>query len=400
MVTNIMKAMAPGEGAHGELAAFFAARPDVTLAQFGQYTTLAESTMRHFWNGELGSSEVKAEVRRVLDLARAGEILQPGGGRSATALVVTESARRARRVARAGNFYKTQTVAKISEVLNYCAEECEIGVVTADYGCGKTEAVAAWRRATAGAIESMVFEFDEFSSSNKVDFLARLAGQFGLACAKGPQNGGRIFQALVEYLRENPCLLIFDQCEMVRGRSPVFGFSADNVVVLPTLDRMPVINEAVWQYDDQDGTAESDVTYLEATSITTFGRGNQFSVQSKGLRTELGAAWFTQWTSRRLFARFAGTPAGLLGGAPVVDVEAMLLTMPVWVGDYVTLSHPKMPDVMTGALGVTNRVYEVIDRSPDYVRGRMRYKLLDTGLTGMGAAPVYGTAVIGTALVY
>jgi DNA transposition AAA+ family ATPase len=218
MVTNIMKAMAPGEGAHGELAAFFAARPDVTLAQFGQYTTLADSTMRHFWNARLGSVEVEKEIRRVLDLARAGEILQPGGGRSATALVVTESAKRARRVARAGNFYKTQTVVKISEVLNYCAEECEIGVVTADYGCGKTEAVAAWRRSTAGSIESMVFEFDEFSASNKVDFLARLAGQFGLACAKGPQNGGRIFQTLVEYLRENPCLLIFDQCEMVRGR--------------------------------------------------------------------------------------------------------------------------------------------------------------------------------------
>jgi hypothetical protein len=184
------------------------------------------------------------------------------------------------------------------------------------------------------------------------------------------------------------------------GPSPVFGFTADNVVVLPTVDRMPIINEAAWQYDDQDGTAESYVTYLEAASITTFGRGNQFSVQSKGLRTELGAAWFTQWTSSRLFRRFAGTPAGLLGGAPVVDVEAMLLTMPVWVGDYVTLSHPKMPDVMTGALGVVNRVYEVIDRSPDYVRGRMKYKLLDTGLTGAGAAPVYGTAVIGTAVIF
>jgi len=184
------------------------------------------------------------------------------------------------------------------------------------------------------------------------------------------------------------------------GPSPEFGFTADNVVVLPTLDRMKIINEALWQFDDADGTSMQDVTYLEATSIATFGRGEQFSVQSKGLRTELGAYWFTQWTSQRLFRRFAGTPAGLLGGAPVVDVEAMLLTMPVWVGDYVTLSHPKMPDVMTGALGVVDRVYEVIDRSPDYLRGRMKYKLLDTGLTGVGAAPTYGTAIIGTARIF
>jgi hypothetical protein len=82
------------------------------------------------------------------------------------------------------------------------------------------------------------------------------------------------------------------------------------------------------------------------------------------------------------------------------------MTLPVWVGDYVTVSHPLMPDLMTGALGVTNRVYEVIDREPDYANGRMKYSLLDTGLTGMPTAYQWdgsGVArpfVIGTSLIY
>ncbi|KKK48882.1 hypothetical protein LCGC14_3140640, partial [marine sediment metagenome] len=107
---------------------------------------------------------------------------------------------------------------------------------------------------------------------------------------------------------------------------------------------------------------------------------------SKGLRTVLGGQWFCQEMASRLFARFAGTPAALRGGAPVVRIEAFLLTLPVWAGDYVNVTHPLMPDILTGALGVTDRLYEVIGREPDFARGRMRYRLMDTWLTGMEGA--------------
>ena len=189
------------------------------------------------------------------------------------------------------------------------------------------------------------------------------------------------------------------------GPTVAYAFTADNIVGLPQVDRMAVVNEAIWQFDyDGSGYGQYE-TFLEATSISTFGRGNQWSVQSQGLRSELGGYWFTQWVSDRLFRRFAGTPAGLLGGAPVVTIDAFLMSLPVWVGDYVTVTHPLMPDVMTGALGVTARVYEVIDRTPDYAGGKMTYKLLDTGLTGAAAAHQWGTAsarpfVIGTSVLY
>ena len=51
---------------------------------------------------------------------------------------------------------------KIGEVLDYCSDQCAIGVITADFGVGKTEAVAAWRRQHVGKVEATVFEFDEF----------------------------------------------------------------------------------------------------------------------------------------------------------------------------------------------------------------------------------------------
>jgi hypothetical protein len=189
------------------------------------------------------------------------------------------------------------------------------------------------------------------------------------------------------------------------GPNAVFDFTQHNMVILPKVDRMPVINEAVWQFDAGESDFGSYETFIEATSISMFGRGNQFAVQSKGLRSELGAYWFIEWVTDRLFRRFAGTPTGLKGGAPTVDIEAMLMTLPVWAGDFVTVTHPKMPDVTSGTLGVDHRVYEVIERSPDYARGRVKYKLLDTGLTGQPAAYEFGAAsarpfVIGTSPIY
>jgi hypothetical protein len=62
------------------------------------------------------------------------------------------------------------------------------------------------------------------------------------------------------------------------------------------------------------------------------------------------------------------------------------------VGDLVVVTHSQMPNLLTGELGVTERLYEVIDREPDFARGRMRYRLLDTGLTGMEGAHKFASS--------
>jgi hypothetical protein len=168
------------------------------------------------------------------------------------------------------------------------------------------------------------------------------------------------------------------------GPVAVYTFDRDNMIVLPEIDRMPVLNEIIFKIDQDADGYQNELIYVDATSVSTYGRASQLVIESKGLRTVLGAQWFCQEVANRLFARFSGI--GLKGGAPVAQIEAFLLTAPVWTGDYVAVTHPLMPDLLTGALGVTDRLYEVIDREPDYARGRMRYRLLDTGLTGLEGA--------------
>jgi hypothetical protein len=190
----------------------------------------------------------------------------------------------------------------------------------------------------------------------------------------------------------------------VAGPASVFTFSQDNMVVLPEIDRMSLVNELVFQIDYTDGDFQNELVFVEGTSISTYGRSGQNVIESKGLRTELGAQWFCEEVATRIFRRFAGTPEGLRGGAPVYSIEAFLLTLPVWAGDYVYVSHSLMPDILTGSLGVTNRIMEVIDREPDFANGRMKYKLLDTGLTGLQPAHKWAASnrdfIIGTSEIY
>jgi hypothetical protein len=188
------------------------------------------------------------------------------------------------------------------------------------------------------------------------------------------------------------------------GAAAAFAFDDSNMIVLPDIDRMDITNEVIFQFDDEGGSFTNELVFIEETSVSLYGAANQQNIESKGLRTEFGAWWFCEEVARRLFRRFAGAPGGLRGGAPIYSIQAFLMTLPVWVGDYVAITHPLMPDIMTGAAGVVNRLMEVVDRTPDYAGGTMSYKLLDTGVTGQAAAHKFATSarnfLIGTSEVY
>jgi DNA transposition AAA+ family ATPase len=197
--------------------ALLQSRPDLSTADIAAHTALGTSTVTKFFSGwQPGTERIVREVERVLNLAEQGEILQPGGGR---ALMVMEQREPKRRVTSKRGFYQTETVRRVAEVIEYCREEAAIGVVTADYGVGKTEAVSAWRRGPGRTADVVVFEFDEFTASNKVSFISSLAEAMGLSDSRcGLADGARVFRTVVEELRAHPHVLIFDQCELCRPR--------------------------------------------------------------------------------------------------------------------------------------------------------------------------------------
>ena len=201
-----------------DLRQFLASRPDISMVTLTHYSTLSEVAGRSFLNGHLpGGREVVSELRRVLDLAKHGEILAPAGQNGKVVLTETGSTE-VRRAAKTRNFYETDTVRKVAEVLDHCAQNAKIGLISADFGVGKTEAVKAWQRGNGRDTPNLVFEFDEWSAASIGDCIRELAKMLGLEMRPRSPAGGKVFRAVGEKLCESPRLLVFDQAEAVRAR--------------------------------------------------------------------------------------------------------------------------------------------------------------------------------------
>ena len=79
------------------------------------------------------------------------------------------------------------------------------------------------------------------------------------------------------------------------GVSPAWAFTADNMTVLPSIDRMPIVNEVICRFDYDGSNYGTELYFLDSDSLGVFGRTTQFVLESKGLRTELGASAYCQW---------------------------------------------------------------------------------------------------------
>lgn len=194
-------------------------RPDLSFTAIAAHTTLNSQTVSRIASGErLATDYTAGQIMTVLDHIEAGQILRLGG--DAGAVQITESVEpgcRAR-VQRQRDFYVIDTVRRVKQVLDFCVEHAAIGIITADYGVGKTESVAHWRKNTGRKVEHAVFEFDEFSARSVSDFVECLADHLGVSYRRGAVNSGRTMRAICAALEGEPLLLIFDQCESAAPR--------------------------------------------------------------------------------------------------------------------------------------------------------------------------------------
>jgi DNA transposition AAA+ family ATPase len=190
-----------------EIHELLRARPDIPPHILGSYTRCAASSVRHVLAGTkpMGPA-VARELQRVLHLVKRGEILRPAQDEGSV------SGPRARA------FYVTENVRKISQVLTFCAENAKIGVISGEYGLGKTEAIQFWRTHAGLNVPNLNFQFSEFTSRNIVDFIGQLGELFDLPSNRARGRGGKIFRQICDSLCEDPLLLVFDQAEAVAPR--------------------------------------------------------------------------------------------------------------------------------------------------------------------------------------
>ena len=162
----------------------------------------------------------------------------------------------------------------------------------------------------------------------------------------------------------------------------LFSFNERNLIALPTLERHPLINQVTYRMDYDGSNFQTELLFLDATSLQQYGLAGQHTIESKGLKLARGGASLAALTATRIFRRYGGIAplsGAPQGGAVTLTVTSQYMTLTVEVGDYVFLSHPLLPNFKTGRRSVTNQICEVIDKQPNYAEGTMAYRLLDVG---------------------
>ncbi len=198
-----------------KVSALLERRSDISHTQLAAYAGLPASTARRWYRGEQSSRPAVEEAfEAVLQRVEIGDILRA----DEAPVILTESRGNAKSLRRQRDFYETEAVRQVSKVLAYCAQNAVIGVVTGEYGAGKTEAVQYWQRTTVHDGDHLVFEFDEFSAKGVVDFVEALSDRLGVPYVGGIRHGGKTMRGVVARLKAEPMLLIFDQCEAVDAR--------------------------------------------------------------------------------------------------------------------------------------------------------------------------------------
>ena len=158
------------------------------------------------------------------------------------------------------------------------------------------------------------------------------------------------------------------------------AFDESVIIGLPSWDQnlSGMINECEFHigYDSDANEYAAQYFYEETDSIADRWAGvKPLKIQSKGLPNTARARTFIERRANTVFQRYAVPP-------PKLKLKTFYSRHLSDVGDIVPVTHSKLPNLATGARGITNHYMEIIDRSASWQKGECDFTLLATDWKG------------------
>jgi len=210
--------------------------------------------------------------------------------------------------------------------------------------------------------------------------------QFALTSAPTAKDfiEAEIMKPLGAYLRTNNLGQITVEFAYPVSSSTVFDFTPDNLIGIPSAGQADLINQVLTRMDSNgnDFTVESVQSYQ--ASIDKYGLLGQQIIESKGFRSGLNGVFLSSVTAFLLFLRYGmkalchGDNGKNSASDPINALWSAALVEP---GDFVTLSHPLIPDRVAGILGIEDKTYVVMDRTWQFFQGNVQFKLIEIDLS-------------------
>ncbi|HUV59423.1 MAG TPA: hypothetical protein VMW09_04850 [Desulfatiglandales bacterium] len=158
-------------------------------------------------------------------------------------------------------------------------------------------------------------------------------------------------------------------------------FDEDTIIGIPKWNQnlSGMINECEFDYDYDADNEEFDTQtfFLDSTSITNRGPGKKaLKIESKGITTAKSGLEFITRRKKRVFNRYANGPP------PELSFSTFFNRQLSEAGDVVPITHFLVPNLETGARGITRKYLEIINRSIDWQKGQCKFTMLHTQYDG------------------
>lgn len=152
--------------------------------------------------------------------------------------------------------------------------------------------------------------------------------------------------------------------------------TAEDMIGIPSYSgNLPeLVNEIRYSYDYNGDEYETIEVFVDAESINERSYGDRIlEIETTGLKNGVtSASSFVERSANRIFDRYGVPPIKL-------TVDMRFKDLLYESGDIIAVENKFLPNLETGTLGLDNVQMEVLKRTVDWKRGKVRLELLQTG---------------------
>ena len=169
------------------------------------------------------------------------------------------------------------------------------------------------------------------------------------------------------------------------GPVAVGTFGRDSWVEIPEAGQTNMVNTVQMRFDLDDSDENSSGNYLQtstldyAPSYALYGNlSSELNIDADGVRSAFQGYFIAGLTSTLIFLRYGFKnltfDSESSGGSNPDSRWSTLLYEP---GDIVAVTHPQVPDRKAGVMGITNKLFEVLNKTIKFTEGLLTYSMID-----------------------
>ncbi len=165
----------------------------------------------------------------------------------------------------------------------------------------------------------------------------------------------------------------------LEGPTPVATLGADSWTSIPSAEQTDMINTVQFQFDKDDADANATGNYLAqdteeyGPSIALYGQFGEQVIQADGMRSAFQGYFISKLVARLIFLRYGFKNLKFDQNA-AESIWSMILLEP---GDLPQVTHPNIPDRKAGVMGITDKLFEVLNKSISFENWRVTYSMID-----------------------